>query len=67
MELPTSLPTIRDFAEVKSLKFCVEAAPFEKKMKNWSIINDQGALTDNQGINWLGYNYPKKTNLKIPK
>ncbi len=31
---------------------------------NWSIINDQGALTDNQGINWLGYNYPKKTNLE---
>jgi hypothetical protein len=29
----------------------------------WSILNDQGALTDNQGINWLGYSYPKKTNL----
>ena len=31
---------------------------------NWSILNDQGALTDNQGINWLGYSYPKKTNLE---
>ena len=34
---------------------------------NWSIINDQGALTDNQGINWLGYSYPKKTNLEGTK
>lgn len=34
---------------------------------NWSIINDQGALTDNQGINWIGYTYPKKTNLEGQK
>lgn len=34
---------------------------------NWSIINDQGALTDNQGINYLGYSYPKKTNLEGTK
>ena len=33
MELPISSPSVRDFAEVKNLKFCVEAAPFEKKMK----------------------------------
>ncbi len=34
---------------------------------NWSILNDQGALTDNQGINWIGYTYPKKTNLEGAK
>ena len=34
---------------------------------NWSILNDQGALTDNQGINWIGYSYPKKTNLEGTK
>ena len=34
---------------------------------NWTIINDQGALTDNQGINWFGYSLPKKTNLEGAK
>ena len=33
MEITTSSPVLHDFAEVKNMKFCVEAAPFEKKMK----------------------------------